>query len=114
MLFRILHIPSGNLYTTENSLATNKREFKKELKLAFIFLLAPIKKEGDIEELIEKTIKLWEPLGYNTTKDGILDWWVHDFVNFILEYGFITDMSEADTLEIPWETIIPSEFELMR
>jgi hypothetical protein len=55
--YRILHIPTGEIFTTTTSHSKNIKQFKEEFRIILDFAKAPIECDADIAKLHSETLK---------------------------------------------------------
>jgi hypothetical protein len=117
--WRVLHIPTARVFEITSSHSKTLEQFKQELEIAFEFVITQVKNDDDIINLHDLAYRKSIAIGlrykrYDDVNKGyIKNWWVHDFVDFILEFCCSADMRDEDTFKFDWSTVNPVEFEVL-
>lgn len=109
MNVKILHIPTGEIFSTSGLLSKTRQEAEKEFKIAMEFIVAPISDH-------ESGLELYRLLRWELTRIGIEVpienpiYWIDDFIDFLVTLGYYPiDI----TGYVKWESILEAEFELL-
>lgn len=109
MKIRILHIPTGEIFSTSKVLSKTRQGVEKEITIAIEFIVAPV---SDYESGLKlRKILRWKlaRIGIEVPIDHPISW-IDDFIGFLVGLNYYLD----DPIDIlNWESISPAEFALL-
>lgn len=107
MNIKILHIPTGEIFSTSNSISQTIDTIQQELDLVLQYVVAPLTdtvRVADLRIILEAG---FSSMGLEYPLNGS---WVDDFVEFLNDLNYYQRDSCG---EIIWESISKAEFELL-
>lgn len=120
MRYKILHIPTGEVFQVIGAHARSLEKFKKEFDIALWFVISDLPDREDPVNYLQKKLKrkllnlgmhYWGKSNRVKIRRG-QDFWVFGFTSFACTYAIQGD-PDGSALDVPWSQISKAEFEIL-